>query len=104
MYAHTAGASLLAIAAAACGGLASGTDGGAKDGSTNSDSPLGDSTLGDQLISTHYGGPPPIDAGFEIGMGSDALETGSFDASMPDAPRPFDAMCCAPYGAPFPPD
>ena len=120
MYAHTAGASLLAVAAAACGGLATGADGGEqREAGSN------DGTVTDQLISTHYGGPPPLDAHLDRTLGSDAPETGPVDAMVPDvvpsdaacdahACPGFIATCCGepihccvavpPYGAPFPPD
>jgi hypothetical protein len=114
MYAHTARASLLAIAAAGCGGLATGGDGGVQKeaGST-------DGTLVDHVIIPVDGGP---DASLDRTLESDALEAGSFDSSLRDSAAPSDATCqpdacpfngrccgdrccpAPPYGAPFPPD
>jgi hypothetical protein len=114
-YAHTASASLLAIAAAACGGLTNGGDGGA-----GQEEASADGTAMDQLVSTHYGGAPPdatVDAGSSDALGLLDVIADSVDAKLRDGGSdacPGDQVWCAaadaccyqapPYGAPVPPD
>jgi hypothetical protein len=123
---YLAGTSALALAAAACGGIATNTDADSGDGATIADSAIVDGTLGDHFVGNTYGGPPPFDAAprdsLTEGAHSDAEsgdEGGPFEAGQPVDAKPFacDAcafgccpslpdMCCPapPYGSPPPPD
>jgi hypothetical protein len=119
---YLAGTSALAIAAAACGGLANTGNGG--DG--NEDSSVGDGapvdgTAMDQFVGNTYGAPPPFDARVEAsrdgasdarGFDSSKLgDTDRLDAECSDAcsfgccpSLPMGCCPAPPYGLPPPPD